>query len=74
MPTDVWLSPEQNDLKWAVVERIEQLGYMPEIFADPTGRKSLASSMAWSATNADEIIRHCQGAAIRDSFRNDLDF
>lgn len=64
MPADVWLTPEQNEMKWAVVERIEQLGYTPEIFTDPTGRKSLASNMAWSATNADEIMRQCRGAAI----------
>lgn len=64
MPADVWLTPAQNDMKWGIVERIEQLGYTPEIFTDPTGRKSLSSGLAWSATDADEIARHCHGAAI----------
>jgi len=64
MPADGWLTPEQNEMKWGVVERIEQLGYTPEIFTDPSGRKSLSSDLAWSAADADEIARHCHGAAI----------
>jgi hypothetical protein len=51
-------------MKWGVVERIEQLGYTPEIFTDPTGRESLSSGLAWSAVDADEIARRCHGAAI----------
>jgi hypothetical protein len=34
MPSDRWLAPNQNDLKWGIVEEIEQLGYTPEIFTD----------------------------------------
>jgi hypothetical protein len=64
MPADRWLNPAQNDLKWGVVERIEQLGYTPEIFSDPSGRQSLAASRTWSADDADDIARHCHGAAI----------
>jgi hypothetical protein len=64
MPADVWLTPAQNDMKWGVVERIEQLGYTPEIFTDPTGRRSLSAGLSWSASDADEIARHCHGAAI----------
>jgi hypothetical protein len=64
MPADTWLTREQNDMKWGIVERIEQLGYTPEIFTDPTGRKSLSSGLALSAADADEIARHCHGAAI----------
>jgi hypothetical protein len=37
---------------------------VPEIFFDPTGRPSLAAGRAWSADSADEIMRHCTGAAI----------
>lgn len=64
MPADRWLTPAQNELKWALVERVEQLGYLPEIFLDPTGRSSLAAPHAWSAERADEIARHCQGAVL----------
>lgn len=64
MPADVWLSDAQNDLKWGVVEKIEALGFVPEIFFDPTGRQSLSAGSAWSADAADEIMRHCTGAAI----------
>jgi hypothetical protein len=51
MPSDRWLAPNQNDLKWGIVEEIEQLGYTPEIFTDPTGRPGLAARQAWSALN-----------------------
>ena len=64
MPADDWLSPAQNDLKWGVVECIERLGYTAEIFTDPSGRKSLAASLVWSAADADEIAHHCHGAAL----------
>jgi hypothetical protein len=64
MPADVWLTDAQNDLKWGVVERIESLGFTPEIFFDPTGRQSLSAGRAWSADAVDEIIRHCTGVAI----------
>jgi hypothetical protein len=51
-------------MKWSIVERIEQLGYTPEIFTDPTGRTSLSSGLAWSAAAADDVARHCTGAVI----------
>jgi hypothetical protein len=64
MPADEWLTPAQNDLKWRLVERVENLGYTPEIFLDPTGRQSLAASHAWSAERVDEVVRHCHGAVV----------
>lgn len=64
LPDDRWLTPTQNDLKWGIVERIESAGYLPEIFLDPTGRKSLAAGDPWSADRADKIIRRCYGAAL----------
>jgi hypothetical protein len=64
MPADRWLGPVQNELKWALVDRVEALGYVPEIFLDPTGRESLSAPHAWSAERADEIARHCHGAVL----------
>lgn len=64
MPADNWLTKEQNALKWGVVERIERLGYVPEIFTDPSGRRSRSARKTWSANDADEIMRSCSGAAI----------
>ena len=64
MPADPWLTPNENDLKWGVVEQIEQIGYTPEIFTDPTGRNSMSAPKAWSADAALEVAQHCQGAAI----------
>jgi hypothetical protein len=64
MPSDRWLTPNQNELKWGIVKEIERLGYTPEIFTDPTGRDSLAAGKAWSASEADRVARRCVGAAI----------
>jgi hypothetical protein len=64
LPADRWLSPSMNDLKWAIVEEIENLGFTPEIFTNPKGKPGLASSRAWGARDADEIARRCAGAAV----------
>jgi Predicted nucleotide-binding protein containing TIR-like domain len=64
MPADEWLAPNQNDLKWGIVEEIERLGYIAEIFNDPSGRSGIAAGQAWSAIAADKVARRCVGAAI----------
>ncbi len=64
LPADPWLPDNLNELKWGIVEEIEKLGYIPEIFTNPKGKPGLASAKAWSARDADEIARHCVGAAI----------
>jgi CAP12/Pycsar effector protein, TIR domain len=63
-PADRWLSPQQNGLKRSVIERIEAMGYMPEIFLDPSGRNSMVGAEAWTANRADEVARHCHGAIL----------
>ena len=64
LPADYWLPPNLNELKWAIVEEIEKLGYIPEIFTNPQGKPGLASARSWGARDADEIARRCSGAAI----------
>lgn len=64
MPADRWLEPHQNELKWAIVEEIERMGYTPEIFTDPRGRPGLAAGQSWSAVEAHKVARRCVGAVI----------
>jgi hypothetical protein len=64
MPADQWLMPNQNDLKWAIVEEIERLGYVAEIFLSPKGKPSLVAGKAWSAIRLDEVMRRCVGAVV----------
>ena len=64
MPADEWLTPKQNQLKWGLVEEIEHLGYLPEIFTNPKGMPGLASGKAWSRHDADMVMRRCSGAAV----------
>jgi hypothetical protein len=75
LPADRWLSSSMNDLKWAIVDEIENLGFTPEIFTNPRGKPGLASSRAWGARDADEVARRCSGAALigmaRWSFHDD---
>jgi hypothetical protein len=35
LAADHWLPDNLNALKWGVVEEIEKLGYMPEVFTNP---------------------------------------
>jgi hypothetical protein len=64
MPADQWLTAEQNDLKWSIVERVEALGHRTEVFHDPRGADSLTAGLAWTAEHADDIMRRCVGAVI----------
>lgn len=64
MPSDRWLTSRQNGLKWAIVRKIERLGYLPEIFANPLGMEGLASGKPWSREEAERVMRKCVGAVI----------
>jgi hypothetical protein len=64
LPADAHLPKNLNDLKWGIVDRIKDEGYVPEIFTNPKGMKGLASSRSWHPRDADEIARRCVGAAI----------
>ena len=64
LPDDRWCSERENAFKWAIVDRIEALGLVAEIFHDPRGTASLCAPMAWSAENADYISRRCVGAVL----------
>jgi hypothetical protein len=68
MPADRWF-PEDNGLKWAIVEKIEQAGYFPEIFLDPHYRKGLCSSEPWSPEKSLALIKRCIGVFIMGSPR-----
>lgn len=64
MPADRWLTDEQNRLKWAIVNEVKNLGYVPEIFTNPRRMPGLASGKPWNARDAFEIARGCSGAVI----------
>ena len=64
LPDDRQCSERENAFKWRVVERIEVLGLVAEIFHDPRGTASLCAPMAWSAANAEYISRRCVGAVL----------
>jgi len=67
MPADQWLTPDQNALKWGIVDKIESLGFVAEIFTDPRGPRvtpALSADRAWSPIEANRVARHCVGAVI----------
>jgi predicted nucleotide-binding protein len=64
LPSDEWLSKSQNELKWGIVEKIEQLRYRSEVFFDPRGSSDIAAGKKWDALHVHQVLRHCVGAAI----------
>lgn len=64
MPADQWLPDNLNELKWGIVDEIEKLGYSPEIFTNPRGKAGLASSIPWTANDAERIARRCVGTVL----------
>jgi Predicted nucleotide-binding protein containing TIR-like domain len=64
MPADQWLTPQENEVKWGVVSKIEKLGYTTEVFFDPRGKTSLSASKAWSAVVCEQVMRRCDGCVI----------
>jgi hypothetical protein len=69
MPANKWLSRPENRLKWAIVQRVEDLGFHAEIFHDPrtsdaASEGSISSGLAWTADHVTDIMRRCVGAVI----------
>jgi hypothetical protein len=44
LPADQWLQPNLNRLKWGIVDEVEKLGFVPEVFTNPKGKPGLASA------------------------------
>jgi hypothetical protein len=64
MPADFWLTDRQNDLKWSIVEQVEQLGYEAQVFGGPNGGQGLAAGSGWSLEDCSKVMRRCVGAVI----------
>jgi hypothetical protein len=70
LPSDDALSSESNEIKWAIVSRIEHAapGYTAEIFFNPSrfpGRPgTLALGRDWSMHAVDAVMRSCIGAVV----------
>jgi hypothetical protein len=64
LPADSWLTPQENETKWAIVSSVEALGYTTEIFFDPRGTTSMAASRAWSAAECESVMRRCDGCVL----------
>jgi Predicted nucleotide-binding protein containing TIR-like domain len=64
MVADRLLSSDQNAFKWAVVDRIQALGYQPEIFYNPRTVDGIAARKSWTPAEAEEVIRQCVAGVI----------
>jgi hypothetical protein len=68
MPADASVNqfgPALNTLKLGIVERIEKLGYIPEIFGAPRARKGLAYAHgSWNINSVNAVARYCIGGVI----------
>jgi hypothetical protein len=63
LTADPHLTPQQNELKWGIVNKITGLGYSPEIFTAPPERriKGMASRLGWGFDACKKVMRRCCG-------------
>jgi hypothetical protein len=67
MTFDDYLTPTQNDVKWAIVDRIIGAGFMPHFFFPYIPAKYQGKVIAqspWSTDSVDRVIRNCVGAVM----------
>lgn len=65
VPGDHILNESQKILKWSIVNKIEQLGYIPEIFhSEKPSQGSLAAGRGWTFGECITIMKRCVGAII----------
>lgn len=60
---DAHHSPDQNAFKWGLVDKICELGYLPEIFTPPPGKRfrGLTARRGWTFRDAEEVMQRCSG-------------
>lgn len=63
-PRDEYLADRRNEVKWAIVNEIEKLGYEAQVFGSAEGGRGLAAGKSWSPKDADQVMRRCVGAAV----------
>src|SRR5439155_239159 len=63
-PRIEYLDNRQKELKQAIVNEIEALGYEAQMFGSGAESRGLPSKISWSPTNADKVMKRCVGAAI----------
>jgi hypothetical protein len=63
-PRDVRLDAPRIGIKRAIIDRIEQLGYEPQVFLDPKGGSGLAAGAGWSLEEVERVARRCVGAVL----------
>ncbi|MEA2758061.1 MAG: hypothetical protein QOH65_674 [Methylobacteriaceae bacterium] len=64
MTADSPLPAKTNSLKWSIVKRVEDLGFVTEIFGPPTARRGLASGRSWHIDDVDRVARRCIGGVV----------
>jgi predicted nucleotide-binding protein len=67
MTFDDYLTPTQNDVKWAIVDRIIGAGFMPHFFFPYIPEKyegKVIAQSPWSTDAVDRVIRNCVGAVM----------
>ena len=65
VPGDSRLTESQQQLKWALIGKVSELGYIPEIFySERPQAGSLAHGRNWSFAECSAVLRRCVGAVI----------
>ncbi|HEX6622832.1 MAG TPA: nucleotide-binding protein [Pyrinomonadaceae bacterium] len=65
VPGDSRLTESQQLLKWALIDKVSELGYTPEMFYSERPQSgSLAHGRNWSFAECSAVLRRCVGAII----------
>jgi hypothetical protein len=63
-PRDQRLQKHQVLVKDAILDRIRDAGFEPQVFLDAKGGAGLAAGAGWSVDEVEKVARRCVGAAI----------
>ena len=73
VPGDHILNGNQKDLKWAIINKVEQLGYIPEIFhSERPNLGSLTAGRGWTFGECITVMKRCVGTIIIGLPRHEL--
>lgn len=63
-PRDVRLDSARSDINRAIVTKIKDLGYEPQLFLDSYRGSGLAAGKGWSLEAVDYVVKRCIGAVL----------
>jgi hypothetical protein len=64
VPSDKYLNESEKEIKWGIVEKIEQIGYLAEMFGSVRLKPGLSTGRPWHIREVDRVARRCIGGVL----------